>query len=100
MTKTVCEKVRELYCEILSARTIVKDIIDTLKFCNDTTNLTQNIGIFARQMPEFKILSEQKVACISYIRQVCTGEISTEKALELFHMAQKQLDEALEHIHF
>ena len=75
---------------------MIKDIIGSLETCDDDTNLTQKIGIYARQMPEFKILTEQRVACLSIVRQVCTGELSLEKSLEFFHTAEKQLNEALE----
>ena len=96
MTKDIKGKVKELYDEIWRARNVVRDIIGSLETCDDNTNLTQKIGIYARQMPEFKILTEKRVACLSIVRQVCTGEISVEKSLELFHTAEKQLNEALE----
>lgn len=100
MSKNVCERVKELYCEILKAECLVKAIIAALDFCTDTSNLMQDIGIFARRMPKFRILSDQRATYILYVRQVCTGEISIEKALELFHTVLKQLDEALEYIDF
>lgn len=96
MTKDIKGKVKDLHDEIWCAQNVVKNIISSLETCDDNTNLTQKIGIYARQMPEFKILAEKRVACISIIRQVCTGEISVEKSLKLFHTAEKQLNEALE----
>ena len=96
MTRDIKGKVKELHGEILCAKHFVRDIIETLEFCDENTNLTQKVGIFARQMPELKILAEKRVACLSILRQVCTGEISVDKALELFHTAEKQLDEALD----
>ena len=96
MTKDIKGKVKELYDEIWRAQNVVRDIIASLETCDDNTNLTQKIGIYARQMPEFKILAEKRVSCLSIVRQVCTGEISIEKSLELFHTAEKQLSEALE----
>lgn len=96
MIKDIKGKIKNLYEEIWSARNVVKDIIGSLETCDDDTNLTQKIGIYARQMPEFKILTEQRVACLSIVRQVCTGELSLEKSLEFFHTAEKQLNEALE----
>ena len=95
MAKNIKGKIEELYNEIWRARNIVNDIIGSLKACNVNTNLTQDIGVFARQMPEFKILAEQRVTYLSYLRQVCTGENSIEKALELFQVAKKQLDEGM-----
>ena len=96
MGKDIKGKVKALHDEILCAKNVVKDIIGSLESCDDNTNLTQAIGIYARQMPEFKILAEKRVACISGVRQVCTGEISISKALELFQAAEKQLNEALD----
>lgn len=96
MTKDIKGKVKELHDEIWRARNVVKDIISSLESCDYNTNLTQKIGIYARQMPEFKILAEKRVSCLSCVRQVCTGEMSVEKALELFHIAEKQLNEALD----
>lgn len=96
MTKDIKGKVKELYDELYSARNVVKDIICSLESCDDNTNLTQVIGVYARQMPVYKILAEKRVACISCLRQVCTGEMSVEKALELFRIAEKQLNEALD----
>lgn len=98
MTKDIKGKVKELHDELYSARTVVADIISSLESCDDTTNLTQAIGVYARQMPGYKILAEKRVSCISCLRQVCTGEMSVEKALELFHIAEKQLNEALDFI--
>lgn len=95
MAKSIKGKVEELYTEIWRARNIITDIIGSLMACNVNTNLTQDIGVFARQMPEFKILAEQRVACLSYLRQVCTGEMRLEEALELFQVVKKQLDEGM-----
>ena len=96
MTNDIKGKVKKLYDELWSARNVVRDIIGSLETCDDNTNLTQKIGIYARQMPEFKILAEKRVHCLSIVRQVCTGEMSVEKSLELFHIAEKQLNEALD----
>lgn len=93
--KDIKGKVLELHSELTSARHLVKDIIGTLKCCDDGTILTQAVGIYARQMPKFKILAEQRVHSLSIVRQVCTGEIEIEKAIELFKTAEKQLDDAL-----
>lgn len=93
--KDIKGKVLELHIELTSAKNLVKDIIGTLKICNDNTNLTQTVGIYARQMPNFKILAEQRVDCLSLVRQICTGEMKAQEAIELFKTAEKQLDEAL-----
>lgn len=95
MAKNIKGKVEELYTEIWRARNIVTDILGSLKACNVNTNLTQDIGVFAQQMPEFKILAEQRVTYLSYLRQVCTGEMRVEEALELFQVVKKQLDEGM-----
>ena len=96
MTKDIKGKVKALHDEIFCAKCVVKEIIGALESCDINTNLTQTIGIYARQMPEFKILADKRVSCLSCVRQVCTGEMSVSKALELFHTAEKQLDEALD----
>lgn len=93
--KDIKRKVLDLHSELCNAKSLVKDIIGTLKCCDDDTILTQAVGRYARQMPKFKILAEQRVACLSLIRQVCTGEIKLEEAIELFKTAEKQLDDAL-----
>lgn len=96
MTKDIKSKVRDLHEELTRAKHVVKDIKGSLEACTETTNLTKEIGIYARQMPNFKILAEQRVACISFVRQVCTGELTPEKALELLSEAEKQLSDALD----
>ena len=88
-------KVHQLHQELIRANDFVKNVICALEGCNDQTNLTETIGFFAREIPEFRILAERRVSCLSCIRQVCTGELSVEKALELFRTAEKQLNEAL-----
>ena len=96
MAKDIKGKLEALYDEFLRAKHVVKDIIGSLELCDDNTNLTQKIGIYARQMPEFKILAEKRVSCLSCIRQVCTGEMTVEEAIKIFRTAEKQLDEALD----
>lgn len=96
MTRDIKGKVQDLYNELSCANQSVKDVIASLQSCSHSTNLTEKVGIHARQMPEFKILVEPRVHCLSIIRQVCTGEMPVEKALKLFQEAEKQLKAALD----
>jgi len=90
------KKVQDLHEEFTRAKHVVKDIKGSLEACTETTNLTKEIGIYAREMPPFKILAEQRVSIISFVRQVCTGELQAEEALQLLRVAEKYLDEALD----
>ncbi len=84
--------------EINDALTFVCALIDALDECNATTNLTNKIGRYARKMPEFKILSEQRIKCLSLIRQVCTGEMSPENASQLLVESVGQLHAANDYL--
>jgi hypothetical protein len=93
---SIKKKVMDLHEELTRAKHVVKDIKGSLESCTEATNLTETIGIYARQMPNFKILAEQRVSCLSFVRQVCTGELKKEEALELLGVAEKHLNEALD----
>lgn len=90
------KKVQDLHEELTRAKHVVEDIKGSLKACTEATNLTKEIGIYARQMPDFKILAEQRMSCLSFVRQVCTGELKPAEALELLEVAEKHLSEALD----
>ena len=96
MVNTIKGKVLALHQELTNAEAFVELILKDLENCNKDTNLTEKIGEYARRMPDFKILAKQRIQVLSCIRQVCTGEMTIEKAIELFKTAQQQLDEALE----
>jgi hypothetical protein len=95
MTKDIKGKVEEIYDELHHANCLVNKIINALEDCNANTNLTQEIGAFARKMPIFNFLAEKQEICLLVIRKVCTGEKKPEKALKFFREAQKQLHDAL-----
>ena len=95
-TNSCKKKVEDLHGEFTRARHFTRDIIGTLVNCGDNTNLTEEIGIFARQMPEFNILAEQRVTCLALLRKICTGEMQIEEAIRLLRVAEQQLTEALQ----
>ena len=78
--------------ELYSARNVFTSIISVLKKANSSTNLTKEIGIFAKQMPEYKILAKDADSAKKIIRKVCTSELSTKEAVILFENAQKEIE--------
>ena len=91
------EKVRDLHDEIWYAKKFVENIINTLECCDVYKKQIHKIGIFARQIPEFKYLSDERIYILSILRRAAAGEITVAKALELFRQVQKQLSESLDY---
>ena len=77
--------------ELYSARNVFKGIISVLKKVDSSTNLTKELGIFALQMPDYKIISKDADAAKKVIRKVCTGELSADEALTKFETALKEV---------
>ena len=50
------------------------DIVGTLNLVNQETNLTKEVGIFVRQVPDFKVLARDAESLKKLLRKVCTGE--------------------------
>ena len=97
MANDIKGKLQEMHDEILCARNLTRDIIGDLESCDENTNLTQKIGIYAREMPDFNYLAGKRAEAISHIRGVCTGELSISLALEYFRHAEKHLNESLKY---
>ena len=79
--------------ELRIARGLVFDIIGVLDNVKDETNLTNEVGIFAVQMPEFKILTKDADAAKRILRMVCTGEMQPGEAAKKFVSAYKEVDD-------
>ena len=88
----ITAKVRLLKEELLSAKHICKDIIGTLANVNDSTDYRREIGIFAWQAPNWKILIDEKHRMKEIIRQVCTGEMPASEAKSKFEYALVELN--------
>ena len=95
MAKKITVKIKNLYEEIFSARNMVVKILSVLYHCDSDTNLTENIDICILQIPDFKILSDEKLHAISVLREVCTAETTIEEAIEIFLTAKEDLEYAL-----
>lgn len=78
--------------ELYSVRNVLKGIISVLENVNSSTNLTRELGIFAVQMPEYKILTKDAESAKKVIRKVCTGELNVNDALDKFKVALKEVE--------
>lgn len=88
----ITAKVRLLKEEVFSAKHICKDIIGTLANVNDSTDYRREIGIFALQAPDWKILNAEKQSLKEILRQVCTGEMPASEAKSKFEHALVELN--------
>lgn len=68
-----------------------QNIFDTLANC-PKEQFMNRIGIFARQMPDYKILTDEKKNGLLVVRQICTGELSVEEAKKVIKETQKKLE--------
>jgi hypothetical protein len=80
----ITSKVKLLKEELFSAKHICKDIIGTLNGISEKTDYRKELGIFALQAPDWKILTDEKRGMIETIRKLCTGEMSPEEAQTTF----------------
>ena len=80
----ITAKVKLLKEEVFSAKNVCKDIIGTLNGVTEKTDYRRELGIFAWQSPDWKILIDEKRGMIETIRKVCTGEITPEEAKTFF----------------
>lgn len=85
--------VKQLKEELRIARGLINDIVITLNNVRTETNLTQKVGTFAVQMPEFKILTKDADAAKRILRMVCTGEMQPGEAAQKFKCAYKEIDD-------
>ena len=77
--------------ELRIADGLLKDIIVTLDNVNSETNLTKSVGIFAVQMPEFKVLTKDADSARRILRLVCTGEMHPSEAANKFRAAYLEI---------
>lgn len=75
--------------EIKKALEITQNAISALKLCNENTNLREDIGIYAREMPNFHLLSSREIT--NCIRRVCTGEIEPKDAIKILSGIESHL---------
>lgn len=87
----ISAKVRLLKEEVSSSIGICSDIIATLTYLKTTDDYRQKIGIYAVQMPDWKILTDEKRGMVDTIRKVCTGEMTPNEAKEKFIIARDEL---------
>ncbi len=88
----ISAKVRLLKEEVASAKHVCKDIIGTLNGVTESTDYRKELGIFALQAPNWKILTDEKRGMIETIRKVCTGELSPNEAKTIFSCALTELE--------
>ena len=84
---------KSLKGELYSARNVFKGIISVLEKVDSSTNLTREVGIFAMQMPDYKILAKDADSAKKVLRKVCTGELSANEALTKFKSALKEVEQ-------
>lgn len=75
--------------EVKKAIKITRDAISALKSCNEDTNFKEEIGIYAREMPKFNLLSSREL--IHCIRRVCTGELEPKDAIKILNGIESHL---------
>lgn len=88
----ITESMKTLKGELYSFRNICNGIADVLKKVDSKTNLTKDLGIFAIQMPTYKILSKDADSATKVIRKVCTGELTADDALVKIEVALKEVE--------
>ena len=82
--------------ELSSAESVCIGIISTLQAVKPETNLTKNVGIFAVQMPDYKVLARDADSAKKLLRMVCTGEMSPQDACQKFRKALDEVQTLLE----
>jgi hypothetical protein len=79
----ITAKIRTLVKELDSAINFCNDLIPVLEGCTSSSELPEKVGVFARKMPEYKVLADERQGAFNLIRKVCTLELSTSEAAEL-----------------
>lgn len=80
--------------EVFSGISVYKDIIGTLENVSiKTTNFKDEVGIFALQAPDWKIMTCEKSKMQDIIRKVCTGEIAPDRAKKEFESSLIELEQ-------
>ena len=88
----ITAKAKLLKQEVLSAKNICKDIIDTLLNVTNDTDFKKEIGVFALQAPNWKILTDEKRQMQDLVRKVCTGEVTPDEAIVVIREALVELE--------
>ena len=88
----IIDSMKTLKGEVKQSKALCLDIIGDLEQITATDNLTIRIGIYVRQMPEFKVLSKNSESAKQLLRKVCSVEITTLDASQHFNSGLSQLD--------
>lgn len=94
---TLSRKVEVTFSELLFAQEILCNISDALEKCHKDSNLTREIGIFARTLKkkDLHIFSSEASRLKIWIGDICSGVTSIEEARiycsELIHEVDKTL---------
>ena len=88
----ITAKTRILKSELLSAKAVTLDIIGSLKGITEKSDVRKSIGIFAVQMPDWKILTAEKEQLRDTVRKVCTGEITEIQAIDRFTLFLHEIE--------
>jgi len=77
---SITAKIMKLKEELDSAIQIAKDLHNTLRYVNKG-DLYDKVGVFAVQIPDWKILTDEKQDIVNFVRKTCTGELSLPDAI-------------------
>lgn len=89
----ITAKVKLLKKEVAEAKTLCQDIYTRLVSSTDQLDYRKELGIFAVQAPDWKILTDEKNKIIHIVRQVCTGELSPVDAAVSFDVMRVEFEE-------
>ena len=81
--------------ELRIASGLIRDIMGVLSDPKSLDNLTQSVGVFVLEMPEFKVLTKDSESAKRILRKVCTGEIKPAEAFCMFDLALKEVNTLL-----
>ena len=87
---SITAKVRTLVKELDGMIHLCSDFIGTLENCKPK-ELPDKVGAFARNMPDYKILTNECKVARDLVRMVCTKEVTIEKAIEIVKSARAEL---------
>lgn len=73
------------------AHNLINEIIKALRTSIAQDNLSNTIGIFVVQMPQFKVLAKDAEDAKQILRKVCTREITPKDALSKFEKAHSEI---------
>lgn len=74
------EIISTINSELLSAQSFLEKLNNSLHYCHSGTNLSDEIGIYTKQLPEFIYLKDFRQKTLTIIRQVCTKELDKSDA--------------------